>query len=270
MPHPRWLVRLLQTVFPYRYSLARLTHLPLLGKLIDLIAFHDDRLVFLPADRVIIHEQIQPPGQYALPSQIVEAFIDQAAACFVMDECICRVSDECDNYPRDLGCLFLGEAALKISPRLGHLVSREEAKTHIQRARKQGLMQLVGRDRIDSVWLGAHPGRRLLTICNCCPCCCIFRFLPDLDVHISQRIESMPGISVQVTEACIGCGECSDKVCFVNAIQLVDGLAVIGPDCRGCGHCVEVCPQGAIELVISRSSFVEDTLNYLSERVKVD
>jgi len=47
-------------------------------------------------------------------------------------------------------------------------------------------------------------------------------------------------------DLCIGCGEC-EKVCPYNAIEVVDGDAVINPSlCRLCYRCVEICPKGAV------------------------
>jgi len=47
---------------------------------------------------------------------------------------------------------------------------------------------------------------------------------------------------------CIGCRIC-EQVCPVDAIQIVNGKAVIDPNkCIGCGLCVAKCPTGAISL----------------------
>ncbi len=47
-------------------------------------------------------------------------------------------------------------------------------------------------------------------------------------------------------DLCIGCGEC-EKVCPYNAIEVIDGDAVINPSlCRLCYRCVEICPKGAV------------------------
>jgi len=75
-----------------------------------------------------------------------------------MDWCICRKSTKCEDYPIELGCLFLGEATLKIDPRLGHRATKQEALEHVQKCRDAGLVHLIGRNKLDSVWLNAQPG----------------------------------------------------------------------------------------------------------------
>jgi Pyruvate/2-oxoacid:ferredoxin oxidoreductase delta subunit len=261
------LPRLLKLIFPYRYHLAHLTRLPLLGQVAYHIFFDHDHMVYLPKDRVIINQAIEKPGSFALPSQVVDHFIDQAKYHWIMNRCLCRDGDHCQNYPIDLGCLFLGQSVLKISPQLGRLVSPEEAHAHTRRARELGLVHLIGNDRIDSMWLGTRPSHKLLTICNCCPCCCAFRMIPQLSASISDRIQRMPGVSVYVDENCNGCGLCTRDVCFVNAIQKLNGKASVGEACRGCGRCVEICPRHAIHLEINDSSFLENTIQGIADHV---
>jgi len=72
-----------------------------------------------------------------------------------------------------------------------------------------------------------------------------------------------------VTARCAGCGTCTRGVCFVDAIRLDGQHAVIGDACRGCGRCVEVCPQQAIELTIDDAQFVERTIERLARLVDV-
>lgn len=51
------------------------------------------------------------------------------------------------------------------------------------------------------------------------------------------------------TYGCLGCGTCMD-VCPFDAIDMVDGLAVVNKDkCTACMKCIEVCPKKIIELV---------------------
>ncbi len=269
MATPLWLVDLIKDLFPYRNPIAGVTRVPVLGEVIDRVAFDGDNMVYLPHDRVVIDHKFEAPESMVLPSAVVNYFIEQASYHWIMKACLCRQAEQCQDYPQDLGCLFLGEAVLKINPRLGRLVTKEEALAHEQRCREAGLVHLIGRDRIDSMWLGVRPSSRLLTICNCCPCCCLFRVLPRLRPSISQRITRMPGVQLSVSDDCTGCGRCTRGVCFVDAIHVEGGRAQINADCRACGRCVEACPHGAIQLSVTDTEYVERTIQQLSASVRV-
>jgi ferredoxin len=243
-----WLVALIKRTFSGRFALARTTRLPLVGGLVDRLFFKDDRMVYLPMDRVVqVNKKLEGPAQSFLPSSVAEHFVRSAKRRWVMDQCICRSANGCKDYPVGLGCLFLGEAAAHIDPKLGQPVTEDEALEHLRKCREAGLVHIIGRDRLDAVWLGVKPGHKLLTICSCCPCCCLWKMLPALSPDIGSRFVRMPGVTVSVTDGCVGCGTCA-KACFLGAIKLVDGRAVIGDECRGCGRCAGVCPKKAIRV----------------------
>jgi ferredoxin len=271
---PLWPVNLIKKAYPSRFRVARLTRLPMIGRIVDDGLFEGDDIIYLPRDAVIptaihVDQPIENPGDMALPSQVVEHFIEQASYHWIMDSCICRDASHCEDYPIDLGCLFLGEAVLHINPQLGRRVTKEEALIHVQRCREAGLVHLIGRNKLDSIWLGARPSHKLLTICNCCPCCCLWKVIPHLSPSIGDKVSKMPGVTVTVTDRCVGCGTCTQDVCFVDAIHLENGHAFISNACRGCGRCVEVCPERAIELSIDDARFVENTIARLSPLVDV-
>jgi hypothetical protein len=143
--------------------------------------FHGDDILYLPKDNTIqIDQPIERHGETVVPSSIVKHFVEEANYHFIMDWCICRSSSKCDHYPIELGCLFLGEAAMKIDKNLGRKVTKEEALDHIRKCREAGLVHLIGRNKLDTVWLKVNPGEKLLTICNCCDCCCLWRILPHV------------------------------------------------------------------------------------------
>jgi len=270
MARPVWLVRLIQKTFPQRFLVARLTRWPFIGRVVDHLLFEGDDLIYLPANQVIaVNQPVQLPGSMVLPSQLVDHFIEKASYHWIMNSCICREAEKCQDYPRDLGCLFLGEAVLGINPRLGRRATKEEALKHARRCREAGLVHLIGRNKLDTVWLGVGPGTRLLTICNCCPCCCLWRVLPYLAPGIGVKITSMPGVEVTVSERCVGCGACTQGVCFVQAIRLVDGRAAISDACRGCGRCVEVCPEQAINLSVRSNALIGELVDRISGLVDV-
>ena len=49
------------------------------------------------------------------------------------------------------------------------------------------------------------------------------------------------------TETCIGCGMC-EKDCLASAIRVEDSKAKVKMKCMECGHCVAVCPVGAVTM----------------------
>jgi Fe-S-cluster-containing hydrogenase component 2 len=58
-------------------------------------------------------------------------------------------------------------------------------------------------------------------------------------------------------------------VCFVNAIRVVHGRAAISGTCRGCGRCITVCPQGAIEISVENERFVAESVARIAPLVDV-
>ncbi|MGC9334342.1 MAG: DUF362 domain-containing protein, partial [Anaerolineae bacterium] len=117
MSRPRWFVQLLKRAFPGRFLVARATHWPVIGGVADQWLFGGDELYYLPKDGVIqIGESIETAGEMVLPSQVVEHFVRKANTHWIMDRCLCRDGAGCQDYPIDLGCLFLGEAAAGINP----------------------------------------------------------------------------------------------------------------------------------------------------------
>ena len=268
MPNPYGIKTLINRTFAGRFLIAKLSHYPFIGKVIDSLLFAEDDIMYLPADRAIpINQPLTGRQDMVLPSRVLDRIIDQAHHHWIMDFCICRDSADCKTYPKTLGCLFMGQAAMDIHPKFGRPVTRQEARAHAQKCRDAGLVHLVGRNKLDAVWLGVKPGHKLFTVCNCCPCCCLWRILPDITPEIGDKLTKMPGVEVRVTEQCVGCGTCTDNVCFTDAIKMENGQAEIGPACRGCGRCVSVCPNGAIELSITDAAFVEKALRRLTSAV---
>ena len=270
MARPLWFVKLLKKAFPNIKFIAKLTKIPILRKLFDFLLFKGDDIIYLPLDKVIaINKEIKEQSDIVLPSQVLEHFIYKSKYHWIMNFCICRESMQCEDYPRDLGCLFLGEAVLGINPQLGRLVTKEEALEHIKRCREAGLVHMIGRNLLDKQWLGVNPGYKLLSICNCDPCCCLWRVSPLLAPMIGSKIRKMPGVEVIVTDACIGCGTCLKNICFVNAIHMKNNSAEISAECRGCGRCVDVCPQNAIKLTIKNKNFVLKSIKQIEKVINV-
>jgi hypothetical protein len=188
----------------------------------------EDYTVYLPRERVIqIDEQVERLVNTVLPTQVIEHFIRVAGYRFIVDFCVCREAQGCQDYPIGLGCLYLGESAKEIHPELGHSATAEEAIEFSRRCREAGLIHFFGRDRRDSSFLGVGP--RLMTICNCCPCCCYYSLRASKPVEVKGNdggVRRMPGISVQVNDNCIACETCVESFKF-NAVSLEGDQAVV-------------------------------------------
>lgn len=269
-------VRAIKGGFRYRFSLAKLTRWPLLGRVMDRTFFDGDDIYVLPKESSLkvrdIPLDLAAPEREdtVLPSEVIRHFIERSKHHFVMDNCICRASAQCQDYPRELGCIFLGKAVLNIDSRLGRLVSKEEALAHLDRCEEAGLVHLIGRNKLDSMWTSGKPKEDLMTICNCCPCCCLWKMLPQLDPRISSKMKRLPGVRLTVDgEKCTGCGICAEG-CYVKAISVESSKAAIDQAmCKGCARCAHLCPEKAITLHLEDVDFLERTVDWLTGLVDV-
>lgn len=271
MANPLWVVNLIKKSFSSRFKWANWTKNKIFRKIIDNFLFKGDEIYYLPKDNVIeVNEDAGLPVSMAVPSSILHQFINKASYIFIMDKCICRDSNQCQDYPIDIGCIFLGEAGRKINKKLGREATKEDAFDHLERCKEAGLVHLIGRNKLDTVWLNIGPGTKLLTICHCCPCCCLWKMIPVLDPTISQKVSAMPGVTIEVSGKCIGCGKCMENICFVDAIELINGMAEINQKlCKGCGRCVEICPNEAIQLNMENKNVLEELSAKISALVDV-
>jgi len=211
-----------------------------------------------------VHEAIGNPKSVVLPYPLLTPLIKETSTRVVMNECMCRRGENCQTYPQDFGCLFLGDGATRISSSMGRQVDAEEAIAHVQQAMAMGLVPLVVHTTFDALTLGI-PYRRMLGICFCCDCCCTvqqgLRLGPPAFWDIVVRL---PGLAVEVDGACTGCGACVES-CYVRAISLSDDRARIDEAlCKGCGRCITACPTGAVTLRLDSDV---DTLGRLLDRI---
>ncbi len=271
--------RIIRSGFRHRFLMARMTRLPVLGKTIERAFFDRDEMIYLPKDAVIASSRKRnirveaevSPKNIVLPSQIIEDFLRRSRYIFIMKSCMCRDSNECGHYPHELGCIFLGAGVQKIPAKMGRRATAEEAIEHMRKAREKGLVHLIGRNKIDSIWLNTGPKEDLLSICNCCECCCLWKMLPQLSDSIGNGVMRMPGVTVTVTDACTGCGSCiKNEVCFVSALSIEGGRAVIDQElCKGCGRCVESCPSKAIILEIGETDYFGQAVRTIEPLVDI-
>ncbi len=230
-----------------------------------------DGFVMLPKDNTIrIGENIaESGGGNVLPSTVLEHLIRNASHRVIINFCLCRDGMACKDYPIDWGCIFLGDAAKAIDPELGYAATVEEALAYAKKCRDAGLVHMAGRFSGDLRWLNPEVGpiEKLITICHCCPCCCGMRSLKAVNTDVREEtITRMPGVAIEVTSDCIGCGECAGQ-CMFDGISVKDDRAQINDRCRICGRCADVCPVEAIRITCNDANFLKETLEIISSRV---
>ncbi len=217
-----------------------------------------------------INADIDMPGEAPVPLALLERFIEEASHRVIIDYCGCRRGWKCKDYPEDIGCLMMGESALEIKRFPGREVDVEEARRHARRAVEAGLIPIVGKARVDNYIFGVKDRSRMLTTCFCCECCCVTRYTRYVPVKSLDPIQPrLEGIVIEVSDECKGCGKCAEH-CYIGAVEVRDGRAVIGELCRACGRCASICPRDAITIRIDDPEFLEKAYARIRSYVKYD
>lgn len=272
-------IALVKRIFHLRFMVAGWSRKSrVMDKIIKKTLFEHDGTYFIPSNSsvknissqtITMNYDVSKPDMIVMPSDIIKSVLNKAEDIVIMNKCLCRNSTECNDYPRDLGCIFLGKTTKKISRKHCREVTSAEAIEHIDKCDDAGLIHIMGRNRMDSVWMGVRPEDELLTICNCCPCCCLWRVYPNLSDTIQNDFYKLPGVSIELDiDECVGCGKC-EEVCFAKCISIENSKAKIDEDvCIGCGQCSNNCPTNAIKLIYNKEN-VESVFEKIDSLVKI-
>lgn len=221
-------------------------------------------IYFLP-----INEDMELGGETPLPVEVINEMIERASHRVVVEKCLCRATLGCEKYPADIGCLMMGRSALEIDPAVRRELDAEEAKLHVRRAAGAGLIPFMGKARVDNFVFGIRNKKQLLSVCFCCECCSISRFARHVPPKMrSENLNVLEGLSVEVGDACNGCGICAES-CFLRALRLEEGRAVIGEGCVGCGRCATACRRNAITIKLDNPTMVGEVCDRLEEMIDV-
>lgn len=214
-----------------------------------------------------INEDIGRPEGAPLPLALLDRFIEESSHRVILDYCGCRTASECSDYPVDVGCLMIGDAAPTAAPSISREVGVDEAKAHARRAVSAGLVPVVGIAAVDRAVFRVKDPHRMLTVCLCCPCCCLGRYNRHLPQEsLEATFPWLDGVRIEVTDACTGCGTCA-PACYLGAIDIEGGRAVHSDVCRACGRCALACPSDAVEIEITDPGFLEAAYERILERV---
>lgn len=252
-------------IFHWRFWIAGLTKKSKVAKkVINKMLFEKDEVVVIP-NTIPVNQTIESEASEFLPTEIIKEVIKKTDDIVIMNTCLCRTSNDCKDYPQDIGCIFLGPTSRKIPRTIGKTATKQEALEHVDKADAAGLSHIIGRNKIDTVWMNVRPGEGLLTVCHCCPCCCLWKVVPRLEDEIANKIYRLEGVTVKLNEEnCKKCMKCTkENVCMFEALSVQNDKVTIDHDtCRGCGLCVNVCKFNAITI-----DYDDETINSVVNRM---
>jgi len=244
-----------------------LSKLPLFRNLLTSRVDGNDIGYFIP-----INQSIGTFEKHTLPVKVFKHFIEKASNIVMLEDCPCRRIHECQDHDHSLGCMHMGEDTKKlVLPRdVAHVGTKEEALERVKLAVENGLIPLLGRAMDEAVGFGVEDTGHFLSMCFCCPCCCIDgKILTNATVAI-DLFHRMEGVTVKVNEdLCVGCEKCLE-VCVFRGMEFIDGIAKVNQDrCVGCGRCESICPNEAVSIDITDLSCVDEQIKKLESHVQV-
>ena len=223
-----------------------------------------------------INQSLGTTENEILPTRVFENFFAKASNIVILNDCPCRVYEQCEDHDHSIGCMHLGDDTLKIlvTPDRGRIISKEEAMETLERAVEDGLIPLLGRQKGEARGMGVPDTGHFMSMCFCCSCCCINAKVAthgSTGNMLKRTFHRMEGVTLEVDdEACNGCEYCLD-VCVFNGMKMIDGIASIDQDrCLGCGRCESECPIDAISISIDERSRVNELIETLESYVDVE
>ena len=212
-----------------------------------------------------------------IPVDLLKKTLKKTSFIAGMDHCLCRQSNMCQDYPADLGCLFIGESSRSVvKHNLAREFTYEEACERIEKAAALGLpAQSVWIEFEQPLWgIPNSEMDKFLEICFCCPCCCApMRLSRGSDESVRIRFHPSGWTAVPDRTRCVGCGLCTnpENGCPTEAIKIgEDKKVVIDQDkCIGCGVCVNRCKLDVISIK-QTMPMRDDILDYYSEEYNID
>jgi len=191
-----------------------------------------------------------------IPMDLIKETLKNIPYIAGMKGCLCREANDCSDYPHDVGCLFMGEAAKAVVKHgLAEQITYEEACARVDKAAEYGLMGQAVWIEVEQMLWGVRNDLmdHFLEICFCCPCCCIaIRLARNATSAERHRFHPAGWTAVPDRTACTGCKQCASGPhgCPVEAISFgEDGKVIINQEqCVGCGICKNKCKLDVIKI----------------------
>jgi|GEM_PF-5962026 ferredoxin len=192
-----------------------------------------------------------------IPYNLLDNLIRDASARFLTGTCACRKERDCPSFPREPGCLVLGEGSVASGD--VREVTVEEALERTARARE---LMLRARIAYDSSSLAIHESdrRRMLPICFSRTCCCPAT-TPKREEDNDGWMK-LPELWVHAVGDCSNCEKCA-RSCPSRALVMGPDGPIFAPSCQGCGLCAAACPRRNLRIGLPAAS---DAMRFLLSR----
>ena len=263
-------MRYTKGVFYHPYTITRL---PIFRNIIE--KWYDPKAA--DASYIPINDSLGTFEDKILPLKVLEYFINKAEHLLLCHSCGCRAYNQCQEHDHSIGCLYIGadtvdvkEVFPKVIPKSSHFGTKEEAMDRVKEAYDNGLITVIGRLKWDSEGWGIPDRGHFMTVCFCCPCCCIAGKRMHGTTELQNMMQRIEGVSVKVDEdLCVGCEDCME-VCAFEGMEMIDGIARVNQEkCLGCGRCERVCLNNAITITLDDPKRLDEFIRRIEAKVDV-
>jgi len=244
-----------------------LSKLPIIRNFVRQRMMEEDYGTYIP-----INKSLGEFTNIVIPYKVFKHFIEKASHIVMMTDCPCRTFNNCQDHDKSLGCIYMGDDTvnLLLPQDKGDVVTKEEALERLKLAIGDGLIPLLGRAMDEAEGFGVPDTGHFLSMCFCCPCCCVNGRIVTYASKGLNIFYRMEGLTVNVDrDLCVGCGSCLE-VCVFKGMEMINGLAQVNQaQCLGCGRCESTCPNEAISISIDDPSRVDELINKIESHVEV-
>jgi len=59
------------------------------------------------------------------------------------------------------------------------------------------------------------------------------------------------------------------EACIYKQMKVIDDVAVVGKECKGCSRCAMICPNNAVSIIVDNPDYINQCIERISAHVDV-